>query len=100
MPTYKELVQQREALERQIADARQRETADAVARVRAIVAEFGLTTLDVFGGGKGRPAAKAKTAGSKVAPKYRDPATGATWTGRGKMPKWIEGQDRARFAIK
>lgn len=26
---------------------------------------------------------------SVVAPKYRDSASGATWTGRGKQPKWI-----------
>jgi DNA-binding protein H-NS len=26
---------------------------------------------------------------SVVAPKYRDPATGTTWTGRGKQPKWL-----------
>jgi DNA-binding protein H-NS len=34
-----------------------------------------------------------------VAAKYRNPATGETWTGRGKAPKWIEGQDRNKFAI-
>lgn len=26
---------------------------------------------------------------SVVAPKYRDAATGATWTGRGKQPRWL-----------
>ena len=26
---------------------------------------------------------------SIVAPKYRDSTTGATWTGRGKQPKWL-----------
>jgi len=26
---------------------------------------------------------------SVVAPKYRDSATGVTWTGRGKQPKWL-----------
>ena len=26
---------------------------------------------------------------SIVAPKYRDSTTGATWTGRGKQPKWV-----------
>ena len=26
---------------------------------------------------------------SVVAPKYRDSASGATWTGRGKQPKWL-----------
>jgi len=34
-----------------------------------------------------------------VAPKYRDPATGKTWTGRGKAPKWIDGKDRSKFLI-
>ncbi|WP_457844072.1 H-NS family nucleoid-associated regulatory protein [Staphylococcus aureus] len=33
------------------------------------------------------------------APKYRDPATGATWTGRGKPPNWIVGKDRTPFQI-
>src|SRR5260370_5002364 len=28
-------------------------------------------------------------------PIYRDPATGQTWTGRGKPPKWIQNQDRS-----
>ncbi|WP_373785874.1 H-NS family nucleoid-associated regulatory protein, partial [Delftia acidovorans] len=31
--------------------------------------------------------------------KYRDPASGATWTGRGKPPRWIEGKDRKALEI-
>jgi DNA-binding protein H-NS len=100
MSNYKELLKQRESLERQIAEARERETAQAVSQVRAIVVEFDLTAQDIFpAGGRGGAKTARKTAGGKVAPKYRDPATGATWTGRGKAPKWIEGQDRAKFAI-
>ena len=38
--SYKELLQQREALEQAIAAARQREISDAVAKVRELVAEF------------------------------------------------------------
>ena len=42
-------------------------------------------------------AAKVKKASGKgandrrsvVAPKFRDQASGATWTGRGKQPKWL-----------
>jgi DNA-binding protein H-NS len=33
-------------------------------------------------------------------PKYRDPATGATWSGRGRAPGWIQGKKRERFLIK
>jgi DNA-binding protein H-NS len=93
--SYKELLKQREALEQQIGEARKRELSDAVSQVRALVAEFGLTAQDVFPSGRARSA----SAGTKVAPKYRDPSTGQTWTGRGKAPKWIQNENREKFAI-
>ena len=97
MSTYKELLKQREALEQQIKDARQHEIAQAVAQVRSLVAEFDLTAQDVFPSGKARTSnVHAKI---KVAAKYRNPTTGDTWTGRGKPPKWIQGQDREQFLI-
>jgi len=98
MTTLAQLIQQREALEAQIEVARKAAVTDAVAQVRALVAEYGLTQADVFGGAKRGPKAAGAARGS-VAPKYRDPATGATWTGRGKAPKWIDGKDRAQFGI-
>lgn len=95
--SYKELLKQREALELQISEARRRELAVAIAQVRETVAEFGLTPQDVFPAGRG--ARTSAASGSKVAPKYRDPLTGQTWTGRGKAPKWIQNEDREKFAI-
>ena len=57
-----------------------------------------MTEEDVFGGGKKtRSATSAK--GSTVAPKYKDPESGKTWTGRGKAPLWIAGKDKSQFAI-
>ena len=100
MTSYKELLKQREALEQQISEARRRELSDAVAQVRALVAEYGLTAQDVFPAGKAASkVGRSSTAGTKVAPKYRDPATGQTWTGRGKAPKWIQNENREKFAI-
>ena len=95
MSSYKELLKQREALEQKINEARRNELSEAVAQVRALVTEFGLTAQDVFPTGRARSAG----AGSKVAPKYRNPATGQTWTGRGKPPKWIQNGSREQFAI-
>lgn len=96
MTTVAQLIAQKEALEAQIAAARKAENAEAIAKVKALIAEHGLTQQDIFGGSK----RGAKAAGaSKVAPKYKDPVTGATWTGRGKAPKWIDGKDRSQFAI-
>lgn len=97
MPSYKELLQQREQLENQIQQARSQELNDAVGKVRALVEEFSLTADDVFPPAKGK---RAPTSGKKVEPKYRNPTTGETWTGRGKAPKWIaEEDDRQKFAI-
>ena len=28
--------------------------------------------------------------GMPAAPKYRDPVSGATWSGRGKLPRWMK----------
>lgn len=97
MASYKELLEQRELLEQKISEARKTELSDAVNKVRALVAEYGLSSEDVF-----PPAKAGRAAGQssgKVAPKYRDPATGQTWTGRGKAPKWIQNEDREKFAI-
>ena len=90
--SYKELPKQCEALEQQINEARRRELATAVAQVRELVAEYGLTQQDVFP--TGRTGRTSATSGVKVAPKYRDPVTG-----RGKAPKWIQHEDREKFAI-
>ena len=96
MTTLAELIKQKEALEAQIANTRQTELADAISKVKALVSEHGLTQKDVFGGSKG---AKKSSGGGKVAAKYRDSSSGQTWTGRGKAPKWIDGQDRSKFQI-
>ncbi len=96
MATVAELIKQKEALEQQIAAAREAEIADAVAKVKALVEAHNLTAKDIFGGAKrGR---KAKSGGS-VAIKYKDPLSGATWTGRGREPVWIKGKDRNQFAV-
>lgn len=91
--SYKELLAQRDALEQQIAAARKAEVANAVQEIRGLIEAFGLTAEDVFS------SAKPKRLTSSVAPKYRDPVTGQTWTGRGKPPIWIKDQDRSQFAI-
>ena len=53
-----------------------------------------------------RKTTSAPTKSKRPVPaKYRHPQTGATWTGRGKAPRWVtsaeaEGQDRSEFLIK
>jgi DNA-binding protein H-NS len=95
MSIIAELIKQKEALETQIQAAHQAQHAEAVLKVKVIINEHGLTQNDIFGGSKG----PRKSSTNKVAAKYRDPLSGATWTGRGKSPKWIDGQDREKFVI-
>ena len=96
MSSYKDLLKQREELEKKIQDARQRELTEAVSKVRALIQEHGLSAADVFPPAR---AVRSSGAGSKVAPKYKNPQTGETWTGRGKAPKWIQDKDRSKFEI-
>lgn len=95
MATYKELKARADALSAQAEAARQAELQAAIEDVRAKVREYGLTAYDVFGHRK-KPGERHRGA---VRPKYRDPATGATWTGRGIEPKWIRGRNRDEFLI-
>lgn len=97
MSNLQQLLAQKAAIEQQIAAAREQAIQDAVARARAIIDEFGLTAADLFGAKRAR---KSSGGGGKVAAKYRDPATGQTWTGRGRTPKWMEGKDRNAYLIK
>jgi DNA-binding protein H-NS len=80
-------------LQKQAAAARKENMATAIRDVKALMAQHGLTMADIGGtGGKTPKAKKASGSGdarAAVAPKYRDNATGETWTGRGKSPKWL-----------
>ncbi len=102
MPTLSELLAQKAALERQIAETQREERAAAIAQVKALMSQYGLTLADI--GGSGRAAALPRAGGAKVAPKYRDPATGATWSGRGLQPRWLRealagGRSLSDFAV-
>ncbi|KVL27716.1 MULTISPECIES: H-NS histone family protein [unclassified Burkholderia] len=35
----------------------------------------------------------------KARPRYFDPVSGATWSGRGREPHWIRGKDRRKFEL-
>lgn len=99
MASVSELMAQKAAIEKQLIEAQRAERADAIARVRALMAEHGLTLADL----SAKPAA-AKSSGAKVPPKYRDAATGDTWSGRGLQPKWLKaalasGRHLSDFAV-
>ena len=94
MSSYKELLAQREHLDKQIKEVIALEKAEGIAKAKAIIEQHGLSASDLFNRKTG-----VKSGSIKVAPKYRNPITGDTWTGRGKAPKWIDGKDRSNYLI-
>jgi DNA-binding protein H-NS len=90
MSQYKALLAEMSQLNEQIAKARKAEADNALAQVRALVADFGFTATDIFG------ARRAKRPATSL---FRNPETGDTWSGRGREPHWIKGKDREAFRI-
>ncbi len=100
-------------LDKVIAEAGRRREARRESGKRDLVEEFrakaeamGLSLEELLGSlsPSSRPASKAPQAkkgspAASPAAKYRNPETGETWSGRGRMPKWLalaEGQGRHR----
>ncbi|KVC50356.1 H-NS family nucleoid-associated regulatory protein [Burkholderia diffusa] len=96
MATYLELKAQADALAQQAEEARLAELDSVITSIREQIAEYGITAEQLFG----RRRAVASSARAPVAPKYRDPKSGKTWSGRGKAPQWIaNAKNRDRFLI-
>jgi DNA-binding protein H-NS len=56
---------------------------------RLAVLGGGLAVLADSGGSGVSPTAKARRKYPRVLPKYRNPQTSETWSGRGKRPRWL-----------
>ena len=93
MTTYQEMQRELERLHQQSAQARLAEKSAVLERIRALIVEHQLLPSEL--GFTDAP--PAQPAAGTV--KYRDPVTGATWSGRGRPPRWLEGHDRSKFAV-
>jgi len=82
---YKEIQNQIAALQKEAEEARKQEIASVIAEIKAKMAEYGITVDDLGSAARGRG---RKKAASGVA-KYRNPATGEQWTGKGRKPGWL-----------
>ncbi|WP_250516664.1 H-NS histone family protein [Caballeronia sp. INDeC2] len=113
MATLAQLESQILKLQRRADELRERESIKVIAQIRAMMDEYGLTTADLAQAGlgtrkqRGRPPGSKNSAGSKngavkskLPPKYRDPLSGATWSGHARPPAWIkDAPDRSVFLI-
>lgn len=101
--SLQQMIAQKEALEQQIAEATAQGRSEAIAKVKAMMAEYGLTAADL--GSTRKPASKSKVPAKKVAAKYHSASTGESWSGRGLQPRWLKaalaaGKKLSDFAVK
>ncbi len=106
-------------LDKVVAEARRQREARRESGKKELVEEFrakaeamGLSLAELIGDSAqtGRPAVKTSQPkkGASAAPqavKYRNPDTGETWSGRGRVPKWMalaqeQGRSREEFLAK
>ena len=92
MLIYKSFMEKKALLEEQLERERLAISEAVLLEVRRCIEEFGFTHKEVFPAG-------AIGSGRKRRPKYFDPRTGQTWSGVGREPVWLRGQDRDRFLI-
>jgi DNA-binding protein H-NS len=126
MARLQELLVKKAKLDQEIEQTQRKERSAAVAHIRTLMEQYGLTVADLSGAApgarRGRPPQAAKTAatgkkpgrpagkrtstlkGKKVAAKFRNKATGDTWSGRGLQPRWLRealggGKKLSDFAV-
>ncbi|KVD39696.1 H-NS histone [Burkholderia sp. ABCPW 11] len=92
MKTYNELLADLEKLKQDIDAAREYEARLIADRVMALLSESGVDIRAIVDCAQSRPRTKVK-------PKYWNPETGATWSGRGRTPRWLIGKDLEGFRI-
>lgn len=91
-------------LEVQATSIAAKQNSGIIKKIRDLMEQHGLVISDIeasVGKKRGRKlSARSTDAHSAVAAKYRDPKTGATWSGHGRAPGWIAGaKDRTKFEI-
>ena len=114
-PAYKALQNQISQLQKKakkILTAESKNKNAGISRVLQLMKRLGITIAELQqheSGKSGTKKAKQTKSTGKgprkpVAAKYRDSATGDTWSGRGKLPRWLvareaEGRKREEFRI-
>jgi DNA-binding protein H-NS len=82
-----------------------KQSSGVIEKIRELMAKHGIATADIdaHAGGKQRAAkagAQAVSKGSAAAVKYRDPKSGATWSGHGRAPGWLAAaKNRDKFLV-
>jgi DNA-binding protein H-NS len=117
MPTLEQIQEKMKKLQAQAELLIARRAQSVLGNIRKLMEEHGITTADInaHSPAKKKPGRSAvntpqlvikqksvarPVAKGKLPPKYRDPKTGATWSGKARPPSWIaNAKDRSKFLI-
>ncbi len=88
-------IAERDALNAKIEEGQKAQRVDVINQIKNVVNTYKIP-LNELAEALG---IKGTRKGSKAKPKYKDPASDKTWSGRGKEPLWIKGRDRNSFLI-
>jgi DNA-binding protein H-NS len=87
-----QLLEQQRAIQSKIEELRDNHRQEGLQRAVSLLEEYNLT-LDDLGAHlskrKGRNSGNSGSSEKSVPAKYRDPATGDSWSGRGLKPRWL-----------
>jgi DNA-binding protein H-NS len=99
MDPYEELLARRDELEAQITAMRASRRPDVIAQIGRLMHEYEIGVEEITDW-QGRQEEGGDRRRGRVAPRYLDPKTGATWSGRGKRPRWMGSRNPDEFLIR
>jgi DNA-binding protein H-NS len=104
MVTLKALQEKIAKLQAQAEAVAKKESSAVFGKIRELMEKHGLTPDDIASHFRkpttGKASSAAKTSAQAGEAKYRNPKTGATWTGHGRAPAWIATvKDRSKFLV-
>lgn len=93
MASFREIQAQIEQLQRQAAEERKSELDNAFRQIRQLMDEYDISVDDL-------QSTRKRSAPKKFGPvQFRNAQTGDTWSGRGRMPNWLAGQDKEQYRV-
>jgi DNA-binding protein H-NS len=77
-------------LRRETEHWRKRELAAVITQIKGLIAQHQLSAGALGFHGRAGTAVKARDGRGPFPPRYLDPASGSTWTDRGRKPRWLD----------
>jgi DNA-binding protein H-NS len=94
--SYEQLLMKKAHLEQEIERARTENLDVVIEKIRDLMSKYDIRIEDIDPNVARKGVVKRR---KKAPPKYRNPDTGETWSGRGVAPRWLVGKDRGVFLI-